>query len=398
MPPEFETRVRNNVMAKHLQKSGYEVKIFAASTLHNTDINLMRGSRSLFVEKNYDGLSFVHIRTSDYTGNGFSRIVNMLQFPLRFVRVARRIDPKPDVIICDLEAIFAPIPYLVSRRLGSKFILEVRDLWPESIVEYKGISRRNVLIQLLYKIEKWIYEKADEVVFSMEGGMDYIRDKGWCRGIDEGKIHYINNGVDLQSFNDNKENCITEDVDLLNTETFKVVYAGSLRKANNVKKILDVALAIHQKGLDTVEFFIYGEGPDRQHLEQFCLDNNLTNVKFKGLVDKRQVPYILTKCDLNIMHFEQNSLKKYGASLNKMFEYFASGRPTLSDCEFGYDLIKKYKCGIVIDDATPAQLADAIAEFCNMSTEEYEIYCQNALMAASDYDLQYLSKQLERIL
>ena len=51
--------------------------------------------------------------------------------------------------------------------------------------------------------------------------MDYIRDKGWCRGIDEGKIHYINNGVDLQSFNDNKENCITEDVDLLNTETFK---------------------------------------------------------------------------------------------------------------------------------------------------------------------------------
>jgi len=218
MPPEFETRVRNNVMAKHLQKSGYEVKIFAASTLHNTDINLMRGSRSLFVEKNYDGLSFVHIRTSDYTGNGFSRIVNMLQFPLRFVRVARRIDPKPDVIICDLEAIFAPIPYLVSRRLGSKFILEVRDLWPESIVEYKGISRRNVLIQLLYKIEKWIYEKADEVVFSMEGGMDYIRDKGWCRGIDEGKIHYINNGVDLQSFNDNKENCITEDVDLLNTE------------------------------------------------------------------------------------------------------------------------------------------------------------------------------------
>ena len=106
MPPEFETRVRNNVMAKHLQKSGYEVKIFAASTLHNTDINLMRGSRSLFVEKNYDGLSFVHIRTSDYTGNGF-RNCEYVTIPLRFVRVARRIDPKPDVIICDLEAIFA---------------------------------------------------------------------------------------------------------------------------------------------------------------------------------------------------------------------------------------------------------------------------------------------------
>lgn len=398
MPPEFETRVRNNVMARQLQESGYRVKIFSASTLHNTNINLMRDSRSLFVEKDYDGLSFVHIRTSDYRGNGLSRVVNMLQFPMRFVRVARRVDPKPDIIICDLEAIFAPIPYLVSRRLGSRFILEVRDLWPESIVEYKGISRRNILIRLLYKVEKWIYEKADEVVFSMEGGKDYVRDKGWCKRINEDKIHHINNGVDLELFNYHREHFATEDPDLQNPETFKVVYAGSLRRANNVKKIIDVANAVQKKGMEQVEFLIYGEGSDREYLEQICRENNMNNVKFKGFVDKKFIPYILAKCDLNIMHFEQNSLKKYGSSLNKMFEYFASGRPTLSDCEFGYDLIKRYECGMVIDNGTPTQLADAVAEFCRMPTEKYYSYCQNALRAAGDYDFRNLTNRLESLL
>ena len=92
---------------------------------------------------------------------------------------------------------------------------------------------------------------------------------------------------------------------------------------------------------------------------------------FKGFVDKKYIPYILSKSNLNIIHFEQSSIKKYGVSLNKMFEYFASGKPVVSDCESGYDLIKKYHCGIVVDNASAEQLAEAIVQISNMTNEKY---------------------------
>ncbi|PPK45274.1 glycosyltransferase family 4 protein [Clostridium algidicarnis] len=398
MPPEYETRVRNNIMAKYLIQKGYKVKIFAASTIHNTDINLIKDRKKLYIKKTYDGLDFVHIKTSNYSGNGISRIINMLQFPLRLLKVSKKIGEKPDVIICDLEAIFAWSPYLVAKRFKSKFILEVRDLWPESIVVYKNISKNNPIIRILYKVEKWIYKRSDKLVFSMEGGKDYIVNKGWNKDMNMSKIHYINNGVDLQQFNYNKENYITKDVDLDNEDTFKVVYAGSIRQANNVRKIVDVAETIKKKGNINIKFLIYGDGSDKEVLEKYCMEGNINNIVFKGHLEKNKIPYILSKCDLNIMHFSQSSLKKYGSSMNKMFDYLASGKPSLSDCEFGYDTFNGYKGGVSIDNANSEVLAENIIKFYNMPKEEYNNYCNNALKAAKDFDFKVLTDKLEKVI
>lgn len=398
MPPQYETRVRNNVMAKYLIQKGYKVKIFAASTIHNTEVNLIKDDNKLFVEKAYGELDFIHIRTSDYIGNGLSRIINMLQFPFRLLKVSKKIVQKPDIIICDLEAIFAWSPYLISRRFRTKFILEIRDLWPESIVVYKNISRNNLLIWLLYRLEKWIYRKADKLVFTMEGGKEYIIDKGWDKDIDMSKIYHINNGVDLEQFNYNKENYITKDDDLDDKNAFKIVYTGSVRQANNIRKIVNVAEAIKKKGNRDIRFLIYGDGTDRQILEKYCIERGIDNIIFKGYVEKNKIPYILSKCDLNIMHFSQSSLKKYGSSMNKMFDYLASGRPSVSDCKFGYDIFSKYKCGLSIDNANSEILAESVLKFYNMPKEEYDTYCQNALKAAQDFDFKILTDKLEKVI
>lgn len=398
MPPEFEVRVRNNMMARYLQLAGHKVKIFSASTIHNSDINLIDDRTKLFIEKSYNDLNFVHIRTSNYSGNGFSRIINMLQFPLKLRKVTSRLKEKPDLIICDLGAMLAPFAYFIAKKFQVKFILEVRDLWPESIIEYKGLSHKNPLVLLMYQIEKWMYKKADEIIYTMEGGADYITDKGWEKEVDCEKIHHINNGVDLELFNKNKKESIVVDADLDDQNTFKVVYAGSIRVANNVKKIIEAAQVIHDRQNKNIKFLIYGEGPDKKFLEEYCLENRIDNVSFKGHVDKQKIPYILSKCNVNIMHFEQNGLKKYGASLNKMFEYFASGRPTISDCKFGYDLIMRYQCGVVIDNADSEQLADSIMSFFYMSEDKYNAYCKNALNAAKDYDYKILTEKLLKII
>src|SRR5699024_2615995 len=96
----------------------------------------------------------------------------------------------------------------------------------------------------------------------------------------------------------------------------------------------------------------------------------------------------------NILHFDQNNIKKYGASLNKLFEYFASGKPVLSDCLFGYDLVDKYNAGIVVENGDAIMIANRILEIKNMQEQDYLSLCNNALKAAMDYDFKNLTSKL----
>ena len=98
-----------------------------------------------------------------------------------------------------------------------------------------------MLLKLAYWAEYWLYLKADLLIFSMEGGTDYIIEKGWsiAQGgkIKLDKVHYINNGVDLQDFDYNLLHFKLEDDDLEDPHIFRVVYVGSIRLANNLKQL-----------------------------------------------------------------------------------------------------------------------------------------------------------------
>lgn len=397
MPPEYEMRVRNNKMAKYLMGNGHSVKIISASTLHNTDIDLLETSNLKIVEKTYDGLEFVHIKTSKYKGNGIKRILNHLQFPIRFLMNYKKISNKPDVIVCDLGALFALFPYLVSRKTKSKFILEVRDLWPESIVEFLGYSRRNPFIKILYFIEKWIYVKSDNIVFSMEGGKDYLIDKGLDKKLSLQKVAHITNGVDVEEFNKNASVYKYTNNQFDKNDLFKVVYTGSIRTANNVEFLIDVAKELKDIKSRKIEIFIFGDGPDRTKLIDICCEMKLDNIHFMGQVNKKFIPNILSKADLNILHYKQTKTWKYGGSQNKLSEYIASRKPILSTIDMNYNPITKYKCGEVCTSDNPKDIANMIRMFSNMDEVQYKKYCDNATDAAYELDYKLLSKLLENL-
>ena len=144
--------------------------------------------------------------------------------------------------------------------------MEVRDLWPESIVEYNKISRKNPIIQILYQLEKWIYKKADQLIFTMEGGKEYIRDKGWDKVVDLKKVNHVNNGVDLEEFEENYKKYQINDSDLMNDSTFKVVYVGSIRQVNNLGTLVDAAKYL--KDDKSIQILIYGDGTEKKKLEK----------------------------------------------------------------------------------------------------------------------------------
>ena len=390
MPPVYEQRIKTQMYAHYLGKQGIECTIFAASTIHNTDINLIQG-KELYIEREYDDLKFVHIRCSNYTKTDLKRIINMEQFSYRFNKVAERFAP-PDVIVSDTYCIsYKPI-YRYCKRHKIPFVVDVRDLWPQSIVEYLHVSENNPVIRLMYNMERNMYIHADRIIFSMDGGYDYIQDRNLEKLIPKDKVFFIQNGVNLEEFRKNRETYKIDDKDLDDPDTFKVVYAGSIRKVNNLGLLLDAAKEVKNK---KVKFLIWGAGDELEELKARIIEEKIDNVIFKGHVEKKYIAYITSKADLNLIHNNPSDLFKYGISFNKLFDYLASGKPTLSTFPCKYNPAVYEGAGIDVPESTPEEIAKRIDQ---MIESDLSAFQENAQKASEKYDYKMLSMRLLEVL
>jgi len=259
------------------------------------------------------------------------------------------------------------------------------------------ISERNPLLPMLYWCERWLYVRANRLVFSMEGGKDYLIEKGWDTSsggaIELDKVLHINNGVDLKEFARLKETYMLDDADLQEHSTFRVVYIGAIRHFNNIKMLIDAAKMLMAN--KSLKVLIYGDGDQREELETYARVNGISNVIFKQrFVDKKFIPYILSRSSLNIINYDQSDIWRYGESQNKMFQYLASGRPICSNIVPAYSIIQRYQCGIAQKFKDADEYATAIQSLCVMPEQQYEALCSNALIGAAEYDFDVLTKKL----
>lgn len=396
---------RHYWFAKYLLNKKYKPTIFCASTIHNSD-EVIDTKKKRYISCTTDKIPFVFINTPPYKGNGIKRIFNMMAFYKSLFCITKEyadLYGKPDIILASsVHPLTLVAGIKIAKKMAIPCICEIRDLWPEGFIAYGLLKQNNLLARILYHGEKWIYIKADKIIFTMEGGKDYIVEKGWDKAsggpIDLDKVYHINNGVDLDAFNYNKEHYQIEDPDLENKNTFKVIYTGSIRMVNKVALLLDAAKILQEKGVEDIKFLIWGDGNERKQLEARVKEENLTNVSFKGRVDKKYIPYILSKSNLNILNYAYHDIWKYGGSQNKTFEYLASARPVLSTIAMGYDIIEKYGAGICLSDQLKEHISDAIYNISRMDENDYLAKCQNARNAAHDYDFKVLTDKLIAII
>ena len=268
-------------------------------------------------------------------------------------------------------------------------------MWPESIFAYYPEKKKKFYAKLLYAGEKYMYKKADAVVMTWEGGLQYIKDMGWGKEVPESKGFHICNGVDLEGFNENRENHPFRDVDLDNPDLFKVIYTGAIRKVNLVEMLADAAVIIEAHGnLQNIKILIWGKGDYVDILNDKIREKNLSSIAYKGSVNKQFIPSILSQADCCILQYRSTVLDKFGQSQNKFFEYLAAGKPVLMTYTVGYSISKRYDCGIELDEQTPESIAKAILDIAAMNRERKEQMAQNALSAAQAYDFQILSNKL----
>ncbi|NLN49474.1 MAG: glycosyltransferase family 4 protein [Clostridiales bacterium] len=395
----FDRAGRHYWFAENFIKEGYKPIIFCASTNHFSD-NDVDTKGDQYATHSVNDIPFVFVNTPKYKGNGKKRIVNMISFYMGLLKTAEAyagLNGKPNVI---LASSVHPLTLVAGIKVAKKFnipcICEVRDLWPESIVAYGSLRRRSVIAKLLYQGEKWIYKKANSVIMTWEGGRQYIIDQGWDKQIDLNKIKHISNGVEIDSFDKNRQDYNIIDSDLENNNFKNLVYAGAIRKVNNLGFLLDVAKII-QKYDQKIRFLIYGSGDEKEMLENRCKDESISNVIFKGRVEKTRIPSILERSYANIVHNSSTSLDKYGQSQNKFFEYLAAGRCVIQTYTTGYSILEKFNCGMSATRQDPEEVAKIIFEACK-DDEKAERMGQNARKAAYEFDFTKLTRKLIEII
>ena len=391
---------RHYWFAKELIKNGYEPVIICASFVHKGNENYVENKKD-FIIKYSENIPFIFIKTKPYQGNGKARMKSMLEYFYRVLKSSSGIKKefgKPDVIMgSSVHPLACVAGIILGKKYKCKKFSEIRDLWPETLLMMGYVKENSFLSKILYFGEKMIYKYSDSVIFTMEGGKQYIIDKGWDKEIDLNKIYYINNGIDLEKFKElQKQYFYDED---LENKKFKIIYTGTIAEANNLGSIVEVAEKLKEE--KEIQFLIYGDGNERIKLENYCKNKNIENILFKGRVNKEKIPYILSKGNVLLIHYiEDNNSKhnvfNYGGSHNKLFEYLAAGKPILYTKNTNFNIVKEKECGIVLENFD--EIIEAILLLKNLSKEEYQRYSNNCLEVVKEFDFKELTKELIKII
>jgi glycosyltransferase involved in cell wall biosynthesis len=343
---------RHYYLAQHFLRMGMTPVIVCASFHHL--VTKVPEARSAIV----DGVSYVWIKTCRYEHNDFRRVVNMVEFSSRLALKSLRQLPRPDVIIAS-----SPHPFVAvnGRRLAhkhhAKFIFEVRDLWPLTLMELGGHSPRHPFIRAMASAERLGYERCDVTVSLLGGAKDYMV----AHGLDERKFVHIPNGIDLQVSQTVEElpeehgrtiRRLKDDGQLL------VLYGGAHGVANALGNIIEAASLL--KDERRVHFLLVGRGPEKEPLQRRAQAAGLQNVTFLSPVARSQMRALMHAADVGYVGLQKKDLFKHGVSPNKLYEYMSAGLPIVFAIDTIYDEVAEAQCGFSIPAEAPPALADVL--------------------------------------
>lgn len=390
-PDAIKSRQTN--LCAQLNSRGYDAYIISGSSENKGGENRILSKEKYKYVETDEAKGYI-IKTSDYR-RSYERVLVAIQFQYRLWKLRDKL-PKPDVIVSDFAGLFGNVFLKWKKKYGTRIIYDILDLWPEAFVDMGYLKEDSYITKILYQMEHRSYSEADGIIFSIQGGKDYIVNKGWSKetggDVDTSDIGYLNNGVDLETVDKQKEEYILDDSDL-DTEKFKVIYLGSISAFNGLDVLVETARVLQERGIEDIIFLVYGYGNQEEKLKQQVKNYGLSNIKFKGPLDKRYAMNLLSRGDLNLFTFTNTGLLKYGISPNKLFMYFASGKPVLSMIKPAYDLVEQEKCGLSVENE-PEKVADAIMCFSKMESKVYNEFCENSRRVAMQYDYKNLVEVL----
>ncbi|NER46562.1 MAG: glycosyltransferase family 4 protein [Symploca sp. SIO1A3] len=359
-PPEWGSSTRHYTLAKELKKYGHEVTVIASSGQHLLKSKPPKGTHSLEIWRD-KYVKFLLLPSPDYQGNGIRRLWNMLYFAGQVLQLPKEIKEQPDVIIGSSVHPFAvwAAEYLAARY-QIPFCFEVRDLWPQTLIDMKAISKYHPLTFILSKLEAYLYRKANRIITLLPYAYEYISKFN----IPPSKIAYLPNGVDLNLFP-------TVALPQEPQEQLTVMYLGSHGPANGLDTLVAAAAELETKPASKpILWRLIGEGSQKSQLQAKIEQLNLESIKLEDGVPKSEVPQIISEADIFIFHLLDIDVFRYGVSPNKLFDYLASQRPIVFGCAARNNPVSESGAGITVPPQNPQAMAEAIRQIAALSLAE----------------------------
>ena len=378
--PEMPGHTRHYDIVNGLRKYNWEVDVFASDfNLSQRSFKKLKRFQLIYTES-INGSKWHWLRVSPYKKNHLKRILNLISFCIAiFINILFKFlvnstnKKQPDVFLASspqLPAAFTT--FLLAKILSKPFILEVRDLWPQVLIDQGGKNPNSIEIKILALMEKILYKYSSALVVLSKGSENYLKVKG------AGNIFWLPNGPDLKKFKFSE--LPEERFEKGKRRLFKILYAGAHGEANDLSNIVKTAKILIEF---PIEFTFIGDGPLKFSLMKES--KGFKNIIFKEPIPKKLIPNYMSKFDAILLSLNEVSVFKYGVSPNKLYDAYALGRPVISTALGDVNNeIEEYNLGVTAPPNNPNLLAESIKTLIKKSRKERESMAFNARKIAEE--------------
>jgi glycosyltransferase involved in cell wall biosynthesis len=376
--PAGSTGTRSYEMARALVAAGHDVTMVCGSYgIGRTGLTgpFRRGRRRGAV----DGIEVVELQLEYSNRQGFlARVLTFARFAVRSTCLA--LTERHDLLFATTTPLTAGIPGIAARwARGSRFVFEVRDLWPE-LPRAMGAITNPVVLGLMGWLELASYRSAHRLVALAPGVVTGIT----RRGVPDERVTLIPNGCDLTTFGDKASPWRPDGV---RPSDLMAVFAGTHGLANGLDAALDAALVLQTRGRDDIRIVLIGDGQLKDGLIERATRAGLRNVVFHPPVDKARMAGLMASTDVGLQLLADIPAFYDGTSPNKFFDYLAAGVPPLINYP-GWlaEIVRDRQCGVVVPPGDAEAFAEALVHAADHRDELRTMGGRSLVLARSEFD------------
>ena len=370
--PKEAGGARSYYLARKLADASNEVVMITSNTRHK---------EWPFVETRYiDGIKVIYIKNYYDSGMGkYARILSYLKFMFYSTLFALR-EKNVDTVYASSTPITIGIPALAAKYLKkTRFILELRDIWPDVPFEM-GYIKSRVFYRVMKAFETLLYRKADKIITISEG----IKDKvGAAYGHKTSAYPF---GCNLELFTAEKNSRWREANGIESKVLY--VYTGAVGIANGVGYLVEAARILRERGNNGIHIAIIGDGSAKAGVEAMIKAHALTNLSLHQPVPVETLNGIYASADAGIILFgDKSESYRYTASPNKFFDYMGAGLPIFFNFAGPLrDTVVAKGVGVYTDYRDPAALSEAMAYYAGNPDALRQMSRNARKLAEDDYD------------
>jgi glycosyltransferase involved in cell wall biosynthesis len=391
-PPEVNAPAsRTFEHCREWVRNGHQVTVVTCAPNHPRG-RVYAGYRNrLWQRERRDGIDIVRLATYITANEGFARrSLGYLSFLIACICAAPFL-PRADVLITTSPQFFnglAGYPVKLLKRIP--WVLEIRDLWPDSVLAVGAVKNRQ-LIRWLAALERFAYRKCDHIVPLTEAFRRDIVGKG----IAPEKISVVRNGADLALF-DNHADPQELRARLGLEGKFVVSYVGTHGMAHGLETVLHAAAQL--RGQQRIAFLLVGDGAERQRLLGLRAQLGLTNVTMLGQQPKELMPQIWALSDASLVVLRKLPLFETVIP-SKIFEIMAMERPIiLAVGGEAREIVEEGEAGLVIEPESSADLCAAVLRLANDQALARQLGANGRHYVTAYFDRRALARRFEGVL